>query len=286
MMGMGDKVSDLFGILSFLSFVSLILGLIKPSLVLHWGNHRTRGRAALTYIGAIVVFAILSGVTSGNSKPTTPASAPATNDTSGSSNTTSTVVSNGSSSSNTTVTTSKPKATTKKSAPATTSTPKSTSTPDATAQLAFLSSFPALDSSGSISVSQQSTDYVSQHPQWFPAASGDSSYSKAINHALTIPMIMKDPSSYATTLYQNTGTVTEIHQYHNPDYAMVQVVVDSGSEAGAEAIVMYEGSTGSIVQNSQVQFVGLPVTEWDFSNVSGGTTQSVLFDGVSLKQLS
>jgi len=55
----------LFGVLILLSFVSLILGLIKPSLVLHWGKRRTRGRSTLTYIGAIILFSILAGVTSG-----------------------------------------------------------------------------------------------------------------------------------------------------------------------------------------------------------------------------
>lgn len=45
---------------------------------------------------------------------------------------------------------------------------------------------------------------------------------------------------------------------------------------------MYEGMTGSIVEGSSVSFVGLPICEWNFSNVNNGQTQSILFDGVSL----
>lgn len=49
-----------FTVLFFLAIVSLIVGLIKPSLIIRWGANekKTRGRAALISIIAIVIFAI------------------------------------------------------------------------------------------------------------------------------------------------------------------------------------------------------------------------------------
>lgn len=156
--------------------------------------------------------------------------------------------------------------------------------PNATKQLVFLEALSSLGNG--ITISKATKNFVAVHPQWFPAKAKDTSYNAKINHALTIPMLLKDPTSYASELYRNTASVVEIHQYHNPNYAIVQVMIDSGSEEGDSAVIMYEGTTGSIVQDSEIQFVGLPVSEWDFSNVSGGTTQAILFDGVSLRLLS
>lgn len=56
-------MSNLFMLLSLLSLVGLILGLITPRLVIRWGSRRTRGRVILTYGLAVVVFFILFGIT-------------------------------------------------------------------------------------------------------------------------------------------------------------------------------------------------------------------------------
>lgn len=56
-------MGNLFVVLFLLSFVGLIVGLIRPKLVIRWGSTRTRGRVILTYGLATVVFIILSGVT-------------------------------------------------------------------------------------------------------------------------------------------------------------------------------------------------------------------------------
>ncbi|WP_427114171.1 hypothetical protein [Megasphaera sueciensis] len=68
----------LFTILFFLAIISLILGLIKPSLIIRWGPNekKTRSKAALISIVAIVIFAI-GAMSSTSSTPKTSTSEPA-----------------------------------------------------------------------------------------------------------------------------------------------------------------------------------------------------------------
>lgn len=56
-----------FSFLTFAALIVFIIGMVKPSIVVFWGQKKTRGQACL-YLAAMVVFFILSGVT------TTPAS--------------------------------------------------------------------------------------------------------------------------------------------------------------------------------------------------------------------
>ncbi|MBA7490112.1 hypothetical protein ES702_00646 [subsurface metagenome] len=56
-------MENLFVVLFLLSFVGLIVGLVRPKLVIRWGSTRTRGRVILTYGLAMVIFLILLGAT-------------------------------------------------------------------------------------------------------------------------------------------------------------------------------------------------------------------------------
>lgn len=51
-----------YEILFFLSFLGLIIGLLDPSLVVPWGNTKTRLRAILIYGTASLIFLILISV--------------------------------------------------------------------------------------------------------------------------------------------------------------------------------------------------------------------------------
>lgn len=56
-------MASLFLLLLLLSLAGLVVGLIRPKLVIRWGSRRTRGRVLLTYGLAAVVFFILFGIT-------------------------------------------------------------------------------------------------------------------------------------------------------------------------------------------------------------------------------
>ena len=56
-------MENLFVVLFLVSLVGLIVGLVRPKLVIRWGSKRTRERVALSYGLAAVVFIILYGVT-------------------------------------------------------------------------------------------------------------------------------------------------------------------------------------------------------------------------------
>lgn len=55
---------SVFLILFFLSLFLLIIGLIKPDMVILWGEKRTRGRALIYYGISVVVFFVLFGISS------------------------------------------------------------------------------------------------------------------------------------------------------------------------------------------------------------------------------
>lgn len=69
-------MQNLFGFISLLLIVAVIIGLIKPRWVIHWGKKRGRLRVLLYYIPAILIALMLIGVTA---PPPTPAELAAQN---------------------------------------------------------------------------------------------------------------------------------------------------------------------------------------------------------------
>lgn len=56
-------MNDLMLLLSIACFFCLIIGIIKPSIVIRWGEKRGRGKVILYYGVGIIVFFILFGIT-------------------------------------------------------------------------------------------------------------------------------------------------------------------------------------------------------------------------------
>lgn len=56
-------MDTLFFLLGFASLVLLVVGLIRPSLIVRWGSNRTRKPVVLIFGGATLVFLILFGIT-------------------------------------------------------------------------------------------------------------------------------------------------------------------------------------------------------------------------------
>ena len=56
-------MQNFFGILFLLTFLALIVGLVKPSLVIRWGEIKTRGRVLLVYGVSMFIFMMLTGAT-------------------------------------------------------------------------------------------------------------------------------------------------------------------------------------------------------------------------------
>lgn len=267
----GNLIMNVLGaLLLFFGIIALIVGVV---LVLF--KKRKIGRNVLYGGGGGVVLGIILVAVSGGSSATTPSTNVAAPVPSKKAQTKS-LPSQHKTTTKSTITKPKDKTVATTSSHVTTnpSQQPATSTP----QQIFVQEFSSLASSGAITVEKATVQFVGQHGSWFPAANGDTSYVNDIDHTLTLPMILKQPALYTQNLYANSGTVMVIHQFANPTYAQVQIATPNGNQA----VVMYEGDTGSIVQGSTVNFVGLPVSQWYFPNLGGGTTDSILFDGVSL----
>ena len=58
-------MSSLLGMIAFFSFIALVLGLIKPSLVVRWGDEasRTRKKAFKTYLLVLIIAVVGAGIT-------------------------------------------------------------------------------------------------------------------------------------------------------------------------------------------------------------------------------
>ena len=62
-------MSDFLAFLSLICLIALVVGLVKPSLVVRWGEKRTRLRAFMIYGGLLIDFAVLgSAMTSPEEK--------------------------------------------------------------------------------------------------------------------------------------------------------------------------------------------------------------------------
>lgn len=72
-------MSNLFFLGFTVSIIMLLLGLIKPSLVLYWGAKRTRGRSTLLYGLAIFAFFFGIGIVAPDTSSTEPTEAAAKN---------------------------------------------------------------------------------------------------------------------------------------------------------------------------------------------------------------
>jgi len=63
-------MQGLFGFLALAAFVAFIIGMIKPQVVVFWGQKKSRGVACL-YLVAMVVFSLIASAGSGSSAMTT-----------------------------------------------------------------------------------------------------------------------------------------------------------------------------------------------------------------------
>ena len=54
-----EAISTIFALLSFIAFMAMLIGLIRPTLVIHWGEKRTRGRVILYYGLGLIILSIL-----------------------------------------------------------------------------------------------------------------------------------------------------------------------------------------------------------------------------------
>ncbi|MGG7146541.1 hypothetical protein ACQPVA_07045 [Clostridium butyricum] len=64
-------MNSLMLILFLVCFICLIVGLIKPTLVIKWGNKRNRKQVILTYCLGMLIFFVLFGITIPDSEKTT-----------------------------------------------------------------------------------------------------------------------------------------------------------------------------------------------------------------------
>jgi hypothetical protein len=255
-------VDVLFFLLALAAFIMLIIGLVKPSLVVWW-KKKTRWMALASYGGLTLLFLILFGATASDQS-----SAPSS---SSSNNTTASTSSSHSAANSTNSTAAKSQAETSHPSQQ----QNSSQTADSSAALAFLDSLQNLDPP--VTVSDKTKQLVQEHPQWFPAKSGDTSYKSHLTH-VSSSLLHKNPTRYAGDLIRISGTVTQIRQYNDPTWALM-IIED---EDGNIDTVAYNGDTGNIVENDYVTVVGTPICEWDFQNLMNGYTPSVLFDGVSI----
>ena len=60
-----EAMGAIFLLAFFITSIAIPLGLIRPSLVVHWGKKRTRGRVLLHYGLATIVLLLLAIITLG-----------------------------------------------------------------------------------------------------------------------------------------------------------------------------------------------------------------------------
>ena len=60
-----EAISEILSLIAFIALVAMVVGLIRPTLVIHWGEKRTRGHVLLYYGVGTILLRILATVQTG-----------------------------------------------------------------------------------------------------------------------------------------------------------------------------------------------------------------------------
>ncbi|MFA9558154.1 hypothetical protein ACERII_12660 [Evansella sp. AB-rgal1] len=127
------------------------------------------------------------------------------------------------------------------------------------------------------SLSLDTYEFMLEHPDLFPASTGESIEKAAqlINIDIEYRHLTKSLNRYTSTMYWDTAIVIDIFEEYLPeiDDFITYLYVDSGTGEGYE--LLYIG-TLDIFANDHIEFMGVPTIYSGFPNVSGGYTNVIV----------
>lgn len=118
--------------------------------------------------------------------------------------------------------------------------------------------------------------FIVDNNKWFPAKTdGDKQAARdKVDPAITTRNLFKNVMPYFEKMVKVTGSVVQVHE-ENTDYGTI-ATVHILDDFGNSVMGVYLGSTGDLLDRDRATIIGVPITPYSFSNVSGGTTNAIL----------
>ena len=128
--------------------------------------------------------------------------------------------------------------------------------------------------------SKENAEFINENLDIFPAISeeGKTLMSNSIRSDLTYPMMTKTLDGLAGQLYECTAsTALQVSQEYLYGHTITSILAyDNDSNF---YVILYDGVLPDVYDNTNISFVGLPISASGFDNVSGGTTNAIVLLG-------
>jgi TolA protein len=119
----------------------------------------------------------------------------------------------------------------------------------------------------------------------FPAKTDEDKKAAAgkVDSNINTKLLNKNVAPYLDKMVKVSGSVVQVHEENTAIGTVATVhIFDSN---GNSVMGVYFGSTGDLLDGDNATIIGVPVTTYSFSNVSGGTTNAILMSLSDVKKL-
>lgn len=134
-----------------------------------------------------------------------------------------------------------------------------------------------------LEVSDESYDFIVEHPTLFPADNSKSvaKVKKIEDKSITIRHLNKSTSPYYSKVVSFTGSVVSVEETDDGDLSFVHIISDDGDSF---QMILFD-TTGEILEEDYVHIWGIPLGASSFENVSGGTTNVQVIFGSMIEKM-
>lgn len=138
-----------------------------------------------------------------------------------------------------------------------------------------------------LELSQESYDFIVANYKFFPAKSKEdiAQVEENADSSITAKHLNKNAQPYFKKIATFQGSVISVEEnpLENGETVSVTHVYDDAGQS--YEVIMYK-STGDILEDDMVRFWGVPVGQYSFENVSGGSTNAQVFFGSHIEKVN
>lgn len=142
---------------------------------------------------------------------------------------------------------------------------------------------PSLTSGGSMD--DKTFAFIVKNNKLFPAKT-DSDVQDAtskVDSSVTIRHLNKNVAPYFDKLVEFSGEVVQVQEQNDPNMGTISVV-HIADDNDNSIVGLYMNSTGDLLEGDNATIIGVPVTDYSFQNVGGGTTNAILLAASVVKK--
>ena len=135
----------------------------------------------------------------------------------------------------------------------------------------------------STNVTQNTSDFINEHEDLFPA-SGVDTLTPYINSEIGYKNISKSPDKYGDqVMVIDYAGVLQISEQDAGDETLT--ILQAYDDEGENYMVYYFGELPNVLDDDTVKIYGIPLGTTSFDNISGGTTLAVVLGGCYVEKI-